>query len=267
MLAALSAQVVLRYVFNVTLSWSEELSLALFTWIVLLMAALGVREGFHVRMDLLADPAPARQARAICARQAIHSRHVAAGRFPRLVRAGAILPIRAASTSAAIGYPIELLHASALVCGFLITLFALEAMLEGRMPADETQGRVSVSDTAWILSRRLRACCCSPACPSRSRLSAHRGGSCWSPTSNRMLLAQTLIAGTQSFSLLAIPFFMLAGEIMSAGGLSQRLINVADVLVRHLPGGMGHVTVIVGAAFSPRFPARRRRRRRRSVRS
>ena len=65
-----------------------------------------------------------------------------------------------------------------------------------------------------------------------------------------VLLAQTLIASTQSFSLLAIPFFMLAGEIMSAGGLSQKLIRVADVLVRHLPGGMGHVTVVSACIFS-----------------
>ena len=65
-----------------------------------------------------------------------------------------------------------------------------------------------------------------------------------------VLLAQTLVASTQSFSLLAIPFFMLAGEIMSAGGLSQKLIRVADVLVRHLPGGMGHVTVVSACIFA-----------------
>ena len=43
-------------------------------------------------------------------------------------------------TSAAMGYPNELLHASALVCGVLIMLFAVEAMLEGRIPVDEGQG-------------------------------------------------------------------------------------------------------------------------------
>lgn len=64
------------------------------------------------------------------------------------------------------------------------------------------------------------------------------------------LLAQTMISGTQSFSLLAIPFFMLAGELMSAGGLSQRMINVANVFVRHLRGGLGHVTVIAACIFS-----------------
>lgn len=62
-----------------------------------------------------------------------------------------------------------------------------------------------------------------------------------------MLLPQTLVAGTQSFSLLAIPFFMLAGELMSAGGLSQRMVRVADVFVRHLAGGME--LAVIGAAL------------------
>lgn len=65
-----------------------------------------------------------------------------------------------------------------------------------------------------------------------------------------MLLPQTLVAGTQSFSLLAIPFFMLAGEIMSAGGLSRRLVQVADVFVRHLPGGMGLVAILAALIFA-----------------
>lgn len=65
-----------------------------------------------------------------------------------------------------------------------------------------------------------------------------------------VLLAQTLIASTQSFSLLGIPFFMLAGELMTAGGLSRRLIAVADVFVRHLPGGMGHVTILAAVIFA-----------------
>jgi C4-dicarboxylate transporter DctM subunit len=67
---------------------------------------------------------------------------------------------------------------------------------------------------------------------------------------NPILLPQSMLAGTQSFTLIAIPFFMLAGGLMSAGGLSQRLVNVADVLVRHLTGGMGHVTVLAACVFA-----------------
>ena len=63
-------------------------------------------------------------------------------------------------------------------------------------------------------------------------------------------LAQQMIAGSQAFSLLAIPLFMLAGELMSRGGLSQRLVNVAGVLVRHRTGGLAMVTVLAALVFS-----------------
>lgn len=65
-----------------------------------------------------------------------------------------------------------------------------------------------------------------------------------------VLLPQTLIGGTQSFSLLAIPFFMLAGELMTAGGLSNRMITLANVFVRHLRGGLGHVAILAACIFS-----------------
>jgi TRAP-type C4-dicarboxylate transport system permease small subunit len=136
MLGALSAQVLLRYAFNVTLSWSEELSLGLFTWTVLLMAALGVREGFHVRMSLLIQRLPS--GARLRAEQSIHLATAAVGGF--LAWSGwRYFADTRGSTSAAIGYPIELLHVSTLVCGVLIALFALEAMLAGRVPADELQ--------------------------------------------------------------------------------------------------------------------------------
>lgn len=63
-------------------------------------------------------------------------------------------------------------------------------------------------------------------------------------------LAQQLVAGSQSFSLLAIPLFMLAGELMSAGGLSQRLVDFAGVLVRHRTGGLAMVAVLAALVFS-----------------
>lgn len=63
-------------------------------------------------------------------------------------------------------------------------------------------------------------------------------------------LAQQLIAGSQSFSLLAIPLFMLAGALMTAGGLTQRLIDAAGVLVRHRTGGLAMVAVLAALVFS-----------------
>jgi len=57
------------------------------------------------------------------------------------------------------------------------------------------------------------------------------------------ILAQNLIEGANSFPLLAVPFFMLAGEIMNAGGLSRRIVNLALALVGHVRGGLGYVSI------------------------
>ena len=134
MTAALTAQVGLRYLFNVTLSWSEELSLGLFTWTVLLMAALGVREGFHVRMALAVERLQGRPRRE--AERAIHVATAAVGGFLAWAGWRYVAETRG-GTSAAIGYPIELLYASGVACGVLIVLFALEAAIEGRVPASD----------------------------------------------------------------------------------------------------------------------------------
>lgn len=61
------------------------------------------------------------------------------------------------------------------------------------------------------------------------------------------LLAQNMVAGVDSFALLAVPFFILAGELMNAGGISRRIITMAQAWVGHIPGGLGYVTI--GAAI------------------
>ncbi|HEY0858830.1 MAG TPA: TRAP transporter large permease subunit [Albitalea sp.] len=61
------------------------------------------------------------------------------------------------------------------------------------------------------------------------------------------LLAQNLVAGVDSFPLLAVPFFILAGELMNAGGISRRIISMAQAWVGHIRGGLGFVTI--GAAI------------------
>ena len=57
------------------------------------------------------------------------------------------------------------------------------------------------------------------------------------------ILAQNVIEGANSFPLLAVPFFMLAGEIMNAGGLSKRIVAFALALVGHIRGGLGYVAI------------------------
>ena len=64
------------------------------------------------------------------------------------------------------------------------------------------------------------------------------------------ILAQNVIEGANSFPLLAVPFFMLAGEVMNAGGLSRRIVNFAMALVGHIKGGLGYVTIIAAVIMA-----------------
>jgi len=64
------------------------------------------------------------------------------------------------------------------------------------------------------------------------------------------ILAQNTIEGANSFPLLAVPFFMLAGEVMNAGGLSRRIVNVALTLVGHVRGGLGYVTILAAVMMA-----------------
>jgi len=64
------------------------------------------------------------------------------------------------------------------------------------------------------------------------------------------ILAQNVINGADSFPLLAVPFFMLAGEIMNVGGLSQRIVNFALALIGHVKGGLGYVTIMAAILLS-----------------
>ena len=64
------------------------------------------------------------------------------------------------------------------------------------------------------------------------------------------ILAQKLVDGADSYPLMAIPFFLLAGEIMNAGGLSRRIVGVALALFGHLRGGLGYVVIGTGVLFA-----------------
>jgi tripartite ATP-independent transporter DctM subunit len=64
------------------------------------------------------------------------------------------------------------------------------------------------------------------------------------------ILAQNVINGADSFPLLAVPFFMLAGEVMNAGGLSRRIVNFAMALVGHIRGGLGYVTIVAAVIMA-----------------
>lgn len=63
------------------------------------------------------------------------------------------------------------------------------------------------------------------------------------------IVPQRLVAGMDSFAFLAIPFFLLVGEVMNAGGLTSRIIQFSNALVGHLHGGLAQITVVASMFF------------------
>jgi tripartite ATP-independent transporter DctM subunit len=59
-----------------------------------------------------------------------------------------------------------------------------------------------------------------------------------------IIIPSSMMNGMDSFPLMAVPFFILAGELMSRGGIAERLVDFANALVGHIRGGLGHATVV-----------------------
>jgi tripartite ATP-independent transporter DctM subunit len=70
------------------------------------------------------------------------------------------------------------------------------------------------------------------------------------PAFDAQILAQRFVDGADNFPLLAVPFFLLAGEFMNAGGLSRRIVNLAMAWVGHFRGGLGYVAVIAAVIMA-----------------
>lgn len=126
MLGCIVYQVVTRYVLGAASSWSEEAAVLLFSWSVLGGLALGVHEGFHVRLTLLTDRLP--KGGRILAGRALDALTAALGAF-LVWSAWRFLDLTSGSVSAAIGYPTEILNALGIACGALMALFGLERAL------------------------------------------------------------------------------------------------------------------------------------------
>lgn len=64
------------------------------------------------------------------------------------------------------------------------------------------------------------------------------------------ILAENVLDGANNYPLMALPFFVLAGEIMNAGGVSKRIVNVAIAAVGHFRGGLGYVVIFAGVVLA-----------------
>ena len=131
MVVCLLLQIFFRYALASPLTWTEEMAVLMFAWVIMLMGSLGVREDFHVRLTLLLDRVP--EAPRLWIERAT---------LTAILAFGALLAIAGyhyvegtlGVVSAAIGFPIEALHLAAPVCGVLIVLHAAARLLGGGRP-------------------------------------------------------------------------------------------------------------------------------------
>ncbi|MBW2083007.1 MAG: TRAP transporter small permease [Deltaproteobacteria bacterium] len=126
LVGSLLISIFFRYVIGQALSWPEEISLILFTWLVLLAGSLGVREGFHVRLTILSSRLPPKPRsyldKAITASIGVFG--------CVLVYSGADLLARTSTyLTATLRLPLEWINFSAPVCGGLIVLHSLAVLL------------------------------------------------------------------------------------------------------------------------------------------
>lgn len=131
MVVCLLLQIFFRYALASPLTWTEEMAVLMFAWVIMLMGSLGVREDFHVRLTLLLDRVP--EAPRLWIERAT---------LTAILAFGVLLAIAGyhyvegtlGVVSAAIGFPIEALHLAAPVCGVLIVLHAAARLLGGGRP-------------------------------------------------------------------------------------------------------------------------------------
>lgn len=72
----------------------------------------------------------------------------------------------------------------------------------------------------------------------------------WSGLWDPMMITTSMLDGANNYPLMAIPFFVFAGEIMAAGGLSKRVVQLAQLMIGHVRGGLGYAAVISSIIFA-----------------
>lgn len=134
MVLAIAWQVLTRALLSRSPPWTEEVALLMFSWIILLMIAIGVREHLHVRMDSLVTMLP--PPFSTVAEKLITLLVVCIGCYLVWSGIGYLAAMRG-STSQAIHYPSELLYSALPVASVLVFSFAIENLLRGRTAAQD----------------------------------------------------------------------------------------------------------------------------------
>ena len=253
--------VTLRYVFGSGLIWSEELAIWLNVLLVAIGAPLAATSALAMRLDVVVRLLPASVQR--LARLVADGIAIDAGLI--LALGGADVVAGIGGTSTVLGLP-EWLRYACVAAGGALTAF----MLFGKTLVEDGLARAAtvlvIGLALYVASYHLQLAPLDT--PSLAAgIAAAIGIVLGAPLPHTLLagvalatafgallpepaLVQNTVVGVSKFLLLAIPFFLLAGGLLTEGGLADRMVRFAATLVGHLRGGLAQTALVSSVMFS-----------------
>lgn len=260
--ATATLQVFCRYALNAALPWPEEVAIWQFSWAVFLGMALITGRRGHVAIDLLRPFLPG----ALVAPHRFFVDAMVATTSLMLVVQGADFASRAIQVSPAMQWPVTYLF-MAVPVGGLLNLYYLArpsggagwgrgaavlaaaaviylAVLQGAEALYGQANNATVLMLAGFVLVLLEV-------PVAFAL-AFGAFAAFAPMGELMLVSvpQNMAASLNSFTLLAIPYFVMAAAVMNVAGITSRLVDLATRLVGHLRGGLGQANVVTNTLLA-----------------
>ena len=255
-------QVVLRYLFQSGLPWAEEVAVWCFCWAIFLGMGLATGRNAHISIDTLPNALPARGKAVLD----FFNKAVIAASSLMLIVHGAEYVAKAISASPALQLPMRYYFLAVPVGGALNLFF-----LVWPQPGRSLRQGAAVIAAGVVLYLVIRYGAGYVYGESSSALVLNIVGllliilgapvafalafgafAAFAPFSQILLvtISQNMAAKLGSFTLLAIPFFIVAAAVMNAGGITPRLVDIAVKLVGHFRGGLGQANVVTNTMLA-----------------
>jgi tripartite ATP-independent transporter DctM subunit len=260
-----TVQVFARYVLNDTPPWSEELCRYLFVWASFLGACVAMRRAAHLGVDSLVVRLAPRTREILH-----HAVTVVVAAFCALLvwQGWALVPAMASQRSPSMGVSLQYLFAVIPLAGLLMLGLQLRALVRAWASPSLRTGVALVAAGAVAVLLAGRVLDVSPGVAVtvlivtmagliavNTPIAFAVGTACVVYVLLRgdlplIVVPHRIIGGMDSFLLLALPLFVLAGDLMNTGGITERLVGFARALVGHIRGGLGMTTVVSEYLFS-----------------